>query len=129
MVLNRHALRIIRERSGLSVSALAADAGVSQPHLSNIESGRRQASPEVARRLAAALKVPLLALLADEEPSDGGADDEATSEAPPVDDGPDPHVVAIVRRIGWVRYADRCRVARRVSGRGRGSARRPPPPG
>ncbi len=68
MQLNRHALRIIRERSGLSVSALAAEVGISQPHLSNIERGRRQASPEVSRRLAQALRVPLLALLADPDP-------------------------------------------------------------
>jgi len=65
MELNRHALRVIRQRSGLSVSALAAVAGISQPHLSNIETGRRRASPEVALRLARALKVPLLALLSD----------------------------------------------------------------
>jgi transcriptional regulator with XRE-family HTH domain len=76
MQLNRHALRIIRERSGLSASALASRAGISQPHLSNIERGRRQASPEVARRLACGLRVPLVALLA--EPADGGGNDPAT---------------------------------------------------
>ena len=65
MRLQRHALRVIRQRSGLSVSALAAQVGISQPHLSNIESGRRQASPQLAHRLARALKVPLVALLAD----------------------------------------------------------------
>jgi transcriptional regulator with XRE-family HTH domain len=63
--LNGHALRIIRERSGLSVSALASEVGISQPHLSNIERGHRRASPEVSHRLAVALRVPLLALLAD----------------------------------------------------------------
>jgi len=47
MLLNRHALRIIRERSGLTVSALAEQAGISQPHLSNLERGRRRASPDV----------------------------------------------------------------------------------
>ena len=65
MHLNRHALRVIRERSGLSITALAALAGVSQPHLSNVESGRRQASPAVVRRLAIALAVPVVALLTD----------------------------------------------------------------
>lgn len=65
MHLNRHALRAIRERSGLSITALAARAGVSQPHLSNLESGRRQASPAVLRRLALALAVPVVALLGD----------------------------------------------------------------
>ncbi len=65
MHLNRHALRAIRERSGLSITALATRAGVSQPHLSNLESGRRQASPAVVRRLAVALAVPVVALLGD----------------------------------------------------------------
>jgi transcriptional regulator with XRE-family HTH domain len=68
--LNRHALRVIRQRSGLTVSALARRAGVSQPHLSNIERGRRQPSPELIGRLAGALRVPIVALLAelDDEP-------------------------------------------------------------
>ncbi len=65
MDLNRHALRVIRERSGLSVTALAAAAGIKQSHLSNIEAGRRRASAEVATELAKALKVELLAIVAD----------------------------------------------------------------
>ena len=65
MQLNRHALRALRERSGLSVSALAHLAGVSQPHLSNVEVGRRQASDELICRLAGALRVPVVALLGD----------------------------------------------------------------
>ena len=69
--LNRHALRAIRQRSGFTVSALADLSGVSQPHLSNIEAGRRRASPEAVAALAAALSVPLPALL-------GGAEDDDT---------------------------------------------------
>jgi transcriptional regulator with XRE-family HTH domain len=65
MHVNRHALRVIRERSGLSVSALSRLSGISQPHLSNIELGKRHASPDAITRLAQALQVPLLALLAD----------------------------------------------------------------
>jgi transcriptional regulator with XRE-family HTH domain len=65
MQVNPHALRVIRERSGLSVSELARRAGLSQPHLSNIEAGKRRASPAAVRQLAEALHVPLLALLAD----------------------------------------------------------------
>lgn len=67
MHLNRYALRTIRQRSGLTVSGLARRAGISQPHLSNVERGRRQASPELIVRLAAALRVPLVALLAQVE--------------------------------------------------------------
>ena len=65
MQVNPHALRVIRERSGLSVTQLARLAGLSQPHLSNIETGRRQASPATVRRLADVLHVPVLALIAD----------------------------------------------------------------
>lgn len=59
------ALRAIRERSGLSVSALAQEAEIKQAHLSNIEAGRRQASPEVVVALAKALRVDQAAILAD----------------------------------------------------------------
>ena len=72
MKVNRHALRVIRERSGLSVSELARQAGTSQPHLSNIERGRRSASPALVRQLAEVLKVPILALLG--EPDDADAE-------------------------------------------------------
>jgi transcriptional regulator with XRE-family HTH domain len=65
MRLNPTALQVIRERSGLSVSELARRSGVSQPHLSNLERGRRDASPATVKRLAVALDVPILALLAD----------------------------------------------------------------
>jgi transcriptional regulator with XRE-family HTH domain len=61
------ALREIRERSGLSVSALAESAGIRQPHLSNIEAGRRKPSPEVIVALAKALKCDLVCILADPE--------------------------------------------------------------
>jgi transcriptional regulator with XRE-family HTH domain len=75
MQVNPHALRVIRERSGLSVTELARIAGMSQPHLSNIETGKRQASPAVLRHLADALQVPLLALIggsaAEDEPASG----------------------------------------------------------
>jgi transcriptional regulator with XRE-family HTH domain len=64
---NGAALRIIRERSGLSVSALAKEVGISQPHLTNIERGDRQASPDVMVKLASALKIELPAILADPE--------------------------------------------------------------
>lgn len=63
MQINPAALRTIRERSGYTVTALAAEAGIKQSHLSNIEAGRRKASPEVVKALAAALKIELPAIL------------------------------------------------------------------
>lgn len=65
MRLNPTALRALRERSGMSVTALAGAAGINPSHLTNIEAGRRNASNEVGVALAQALKVDLLAILAD----------------------------------------------------------------
>jgi transcriptional regulator with XRE-family HTH domain len=65
--IHRHALREIRERSGLSVPALAREVGCSHGALYDIENGNRGASPEMTVRLAKALKCPLVALLADPE--------------------------------------------------------------
>lgn len=48
----------------MSLSQLARAAGVSQPHLSNVEAGRRRPSPALVLRLAQALRVPVVALLA-----------------------------------------------------------------
>ncbi len=49
----------------MSQSALAAAAGIRQPHLSLIEAGKRQADDEVIVKLARALRVELPAILAD----------------------------------------------------------------
>jgi len=65
VLINGPALRAIRERSGVSQTALAASAGIKYSHLSNIEAGRRNASPALALALAKALKVELPAILAD----------------------------------------------------------------
>lgn len=66
VVLNGTALREIRARSGMSVTKLAQLAGIKQSHLSNIEAGRRNASEPVARALARALKIDLMALIAED---------------------------------------------------------------
>jgi transcriptional regulator with XRE-family HTH domain len=63
MKINRWALTELRERSGLSKSGLAREAGVSVGTVADLESGRRNASPEMLRRVAAVLRVPLAALL------------------------------------------------------------------
>lgn len=54
-----HVLREWRQRRRLSQLALALDAGVSQRHLSFVESGRAQPSREMVLRLAEQLAVPL----------------------------------------------------------------------
>lgn len=50
-------LRVWREHRGLSVSALAATSGLSQPFVSQIEAGQRAAKGETLIRLAAALRI------------------------------------------------------------------------
>lgn len=62
MASNGTAIRVIRRALGWQARKLAKAAGISAPYLCNIEAGRRQASPEVLRRLAAALGVPMAAL-------------------------------------------------------------------
>jgi transcriptional regulator with XRE-family HTH domain len=57
MELNRHALRALRERTGLTVTELARLSGTTHSHISNIETGARKASPKLIKCLAAALKV------------------------------------------------------------------------
>ncbi|PYB77904.1 helix-turn-helix domain-containing protein [Rhizobium wuzhouense] len=52
-------IRTYRNYRKLSVSDLAAAAGISQPYLSEIESGKKTASVDVLKRIAAALKVDL----------------------------------------------------------------------
>jgi DNA-binding Xre family transcriptional regulator len=52
-------LRVWREHRGLSVSALAAKAGVTQAYVSLIESGKREGTIETLGKLAAALKVKI----------------------------------------------------------------------
>ncbi len=64
MDFNGAALRVIRERSGLRVNELAALAKMTPSHLTNIEANRRRPSPAVAKAIADALNVPIVALLA-----------------------------------------------------------------
>ncbi|MBB4064497.1 helix-turn-helix domain-containing protein [Gellertiella hungarica] len=52
-------IRTYRTYRGMSVSELAAAAGISQPYLSEIENGRKTGSVDVLRRIAAALRVEL----------------------------------------------------------------------
>lgn len=65
MQINRFALRTIRELKGVSVSRLAAGAGIGQSHLSNVELGRRKASDDVIAALAKNLDVDVRAIVAE----------------------------------------------------------------
>jgi DNA-binding XRE family transcriptional regulator len=52
-------VRVFRTYRKLSVSDLATAAGISQPYLSEIESGKKTGSVDVLKRIAAALTVDL----------------------------------------------------------------------
>lgn len=70
MKLNREALIAIRERSGMNKSQLADAAGVDRTLVHRIENGERNATPDVMRKLAQGLKVPVTAII-------GPSEDEA----------------------------------------------------
>lgn len=67
MRINRFALTEIRQRSGLSKSQLASRAGKATSTISDVESGRRDASAELVLALATALACPVVALMAQPE--------------------------------------------------------------
>jgi len=50
-------VRVWREHRGLSASALAEKAGIAQPYLSQIETGRREGTLRTMKKIADALQV------------------------------------------------------------------------
>ncbi|OYW66770.1 MAG: transcriptional regulator [Bosea sp. 12-68-7] len=52
-------VRVWREHRGLTVSALAEMAGIAQPYLSQIETGKREGTLQTMKRIAGALRVKL----------------------------------------------------------------------
>ncbi len=60
-------VRHIRQENGLSLRALAAMAGMSYPYLCNVENGKADPSLSTLRKLAKALGVTVIDLLADED--------------------------------------------------------------
>lgn len=70
MQINGEALKAIRTRSGWSVGKFASAVGTKHSHISNIEAARRQASPELIRRMAEVLDVPVMALISTRAPEE-----------------------------------------------------------
>lgn len=52
-------VRVWREHRGLTVAALAEKAGITQPYLSQIETGKREGTLQTMKRIAEALKLGL----------------------------------------------------------------------
>jgi len=57
-------IKKIREEKGLSINQLALYSDVSAAHISRIERGLREPSPEILKKLSQALKVPYEELMA-----------------------------------------------------------------
>ncbi|MGE0457015.1 MAG: helix-turn-helix domain-containing protein [Bauldia sp.] len=57
MLQGENAVRVWREHRGLTATALAEQAGIAQPYLSQIETGKREGTVDTYRRLARALRV------------------------------------------------------------------------
>jgi transcriptional regulator with XRE-family HTH domain len=68
MVLNRYALRAIRESHGITLTDMAEAVGLSLPMLSRIESGERNASAARIRQMASVLGVSPLAISSPADP-------------------------------------------------------------
>lgn len=63
MELNPEAFRALRLKDGLSLAEAARRLAVTPGHLSNIEAGRRGASPALIKAMATLLAVPISALI------------------------------------------------------------------
>ena len=64
--INPEALRTIRTDREVRLVDLAELVSCNASHLTNVEAGRREASPRLIKELAEALHVPLLSLLGPE---------------------------------------------------------------
>lgn len=55
-------VKALREAYGWKLGKFAVACGTTHPHMSNIEAGRKRCTPEMARKIASALGVPLAAI-------------------------------------------------------------------
>ncbi|BBZ09832.1 helix-turn-helix domain-containing protein [Mycobacterium branderi] len=55
-------IKALREAYGWKLGKFAVAIGTTHPHLSNIEAGRKRCTPEMARKIADTLGVPLAAI-------------------------------------------------------------------
>jgi transcriptional regulator with XRE-family HTH domain len=67
MRINGEALRVIRERTGLTITDLARASGVDRTVITRIENGSRRGTPAQHKALAQALDVSLLAIALTEQ--------------------------------------------------------------
>lgn len=70
MRLNPEALRVIRERTGLSKAELADRAGIDRTLVTRLENGERTGTPSVIVKLATALQCSQLAICSIDQPAE-----------------------------------------------------------
>ncbi len=58
-------LRVLREKDGHSITSLAKTAQVGLGYLCDLENGRREPTPQVTKKIATALGVPVSVLKKD----------------------------------------------------------------
>lgn len=66
-------IQALREAYGWRSVNLARELGISHPYLSNIEAGRRRCTPDLARKIADVLGIPLAAITTDYSVTEIGA--------------------------------------------------------
>ncbi len=57
LIAGENKVRVWREHRGMTAAALADAAGISTPYLSQIESGKRDGSIDVMKRISSALRM------------------------------------------------------------------------
>jgi len=68
MRINGEALRVLRERTGLSITMLSKASGVDRTVITRLESGERRGTAAQAKALSVALAAPITMLL--EQPTE-----------------------------------------------------------
>lgn len=68
------AIRELRERRGLTLEGLAANADISYQYLSGIETGKENFSIRILEKIARALELPMVALISRAYERDAAAD-------------------------------------------------------
>jgi len=63
MRINGEALRVLRERTGLSITMLSKASGVDRTVITRLENGERRGTPAQAKALALALVAPVTMLI------------------------------------------------------------------
>lgn len=108
-------VRRLREARGISLSALARQAGVSKAYLSQMENNpQKRPSVEIVHQLAQALEVRLTELIGLEEPeptpeaaaAGGAASHTAASDAADTDVAADPGDLPPGLRIFWTEHPE-----------------------